>query len=132
MSLHARAALAALPLVVALTYGAGTAHADDSCFFSKADVMGELVPQAAETAWLTGDSAEKASKALPGDFANATSPVIELVGLVNSQGGVFALGFDQSGCAFVGDDLTLDAFNTALKAGGHDPLAPPPKRPMQA
>jgi len=129
---HSRAALAALPLVIALTYGAGTAHADDACFFSKADVMGQLVPDAAETAWLTGDAAAKASKALPGDFAKATAPIIELVGLVNSEGNVFALGFNQAGCAFVGDSLTLDAFNAALKAGGHDPLSKPAQKPMQA
>ena len=122
------AGAAALPLFLL----GGGAHAADSCFLGKAEVMGQLVPQAAETAWLTGDSAVAASKAIAGDFATASAPVAELVGLVNAQGNVFAMGLDKDGCVFVGSNLSLDAFNAALKAGGHSPLAPPPQKPMQA
>jgi hypothetical protein len=124
--------MAALPLAFVLGMAGTAAKADDACFFSKADVMGQLVPQAAEVAWLTGDAAEKASKAIPGELAAATTPIVDFVGLVNSSGNVFALGFDQSGCAFVGDNVSLQAFNAALSAVGHDPLPAPPKQPMQA
>ncbi|HVZ14861.1 MAG TPA: hypothetical protein VG894_10420 [Bauldia sp.] len=125
---------AALVLPAAILFGmAGTAaKAADACFFSKTDVMGQLVPQAAEVAWLTGDAAEKASKAIPGQLAAATTPITDIVGLVNSSGDVFALAFDQTGCAFVGDNVSLSAFNAALSTVGHDPLPMPPKRPMQA
>jgi hypothetical protein len=132
MGNFSRAALAALPVAFVLGMAATAAKADDTCFFSKAEVMGQLVPQAAEVAWLTGDAAEKASKAMPGELAAATTPIVDVVGLVNSSGDVFALGFDQSGCAFVGDNVSLQAFNTALSAAGHDPLPLPPKRPLQA
>jgi len=127
-----RAAVVGLPLAMILGVAATAARADDACFFSKTDVMGQLVPQAAEVAWLSGDAAEKASKAIPGQLAAATTPIIDVVGLVNSSGDVFALAFDQTGCAFVGDNISLAAFNAALSAVGHDPLPMPPKRPMQA